>query len=162
MEIVNLHSWLLKMPAMNKFNIHSSERKSGKIIVNFACVYHYWSYLGLPFLLNQTWALQFCHNLFLKQPVKYCASWSRTCLVPCLLPYSPLVQGSWDAFLFYFIFWFSHPIVWIKIVFVTTEQLTLCRTVSLGQNHVTSLAQAQGGGVSLDNILSVVCFVILI
>lgn len=48
MEIINLQSWLLKVPAMRKFNVHSSERKSGKIIVSFACVYHYRSYLRFP------------------------------------------------------------------------------------------------------------------
>lgn len=48
MEIINLHSWLLKMSAMRKFNVHSSDRKIGKVIVNFACVYHYCSYLRLP------------------------------------------------------------------------------------------------------------------
>ena len=50
MEIINLHSWLLKMPAMRKFKVHSSERKSRKIIVSLACVYHYCSCLRLPLL----------------------------------------------------------------------------------------------------------------
>lgn len=61
----NFHGWLVKMPAMRKFNVHSSERKSGKIIVSFACVYHYCSYLRLPLLPEPNLSTPgFLSNLF--------------------------------------------------------------------------------------------------
>lgn len=68
MEIINLHSWLLKMPAMRNFNVHSRERKRGKIIVSFACVYHYCSYLRLPRAPEPNLSTpRFC-----QQPVLFC------------------------------------------------------------------------------------------
>lgn len=48
MEIINLHSCLLKMPALRRINVQSSERQSGKIVVSSAYVYHYSSYSRHP------------------------------------------------------------------------------------------------------------------
>lgn len=65
MEILNLYGWLLKMPAMKKFNLDSSEKQSEKSTVVSARVYHYHSYLRLPLLRSQTWTSQdFFSNQF--------------------------------------------------------------------------------------------------
>lgn len=85
---------------------------------------------------------------------------SLSCILPHTLLASiyPIFSGHLRCL--FISFWFSHPLHELKIVFVATEQLTLCRSVSLGQNHC-SCCWAGGVGVQLDNILSVVQFVIL-
>lgn len=65
MEIINLRSWLLKMPVMTKFHVRSGDRKSGKVIVNLACVYHYCSYLKLPLVPEPNLSTQYFYATFL-------------------------------------------------------------------------------------------------
>lgn len=130
MEIINLHSWLLKMPAMRKFKVHSSERKSRKIIVSLACVYHYCSCLRLPLLpepnLNTPFFFSNQWNTVFSPAMFY--------FTPCLFPCTYLFLVTWDAFLFcftlfFFFFWFSHPTACIKNCFPCnwgTDSLQVC------------------------------------
>ena len=65
MEILSLYGWVLKMPAMKKFNLDGSENQSEESAVVATRVYHYCSYLRLPLLRSQTWTSQdFFSNRF--------------------------------------------------------------------------------------------------
>lgn len=132
MEIINWQSGLLKMAAMGKFNVCSSESKNGKITVNFACVYHYHSYFGLHFSLSQTWAPRIfkLYSSLSNQWTMFLFAIS-SCFMPCLLPYTPF--SSWPFEMpFYFISFFDSvtPLHELTVAFVATEQGILCRSVS--------------------------------
>lgn len=65
MEILNLYGWVLRMPAMKKFNLDGSENQSEESAVVATRVYHYRFYLRLPLLWSQTWTSQdFFSNRF--------------------------------------------------------------------------------------------------
>ena len=127
MEIRNLHSWLLKMPAMRKFKVHSSERKSRKIIANVACVYHYCSCLRLPLLPEPNLNTP----VFFKQPMKYCVFPSYILLHTLPISMYLFFSGPLRCLfiLFYFVFWSSHPTACIKNCFHcnwATDPLQVC------------------------------------
>lgn len=147
-EIINLHGWLLKMATMRKVNVCSSESKNGRITVSFACVYHYCSYLGLPFPPEPNLSAPvFMATFFFKQPMKYCFSLSYILFhaLPTSI-YPPFF--FWPLEMpFYFILCFDSvtPLHGLIVVFVATEQRTPCRSASLGQNHVTVPGQGAEG-----------------
>ena len=129
MEIIHLHSWLLKMPAMRKFKVHGSERTSRKIIVSLACVYHYCSCLRLPLLpepnLNTPGCLSNQWNTVFF-PATFCFT---PCLFPCAYFFSGHLKCLFILFYFVFFFWFSHPTACIKNCFPcdwATDPLQVC------------------------------------
>ena len=127
MEIINLHSWLLKMPAMRKFKVHSSERKSRKIIVSLACVYHYCSCLRLPLLPepNLNTPVFLATNEILCFP-RLCST-SHPAYFHVLIFFWSLEMPFYFALLCFF--WFSHPTACIKNCFPCdwgTDSLQVC------------------------------------
>lgn len=103
MEIINLHSCLLKMPALRKINWQCSERTSGKMTAKFACVYHYCSYsrLPLPPEPNLDTLEGFFSNFFfpLNNQWKSVLLPVLSCFIACLFPYAHFFVAPRGAFL---------------------------------------------------------------
>lgn len=150
------------MAAMRKFNVCSSESKNGKITVNFACVYHYHSYLGLHFPLSQTWApriFKLSSSLSNQWNMMFLFAISSY-LMPAYFHIPHFLPGHLRCLFILFYFLIQSPHCMNK-GFVATEQGILCRAVSPSQNHVTVAGQGLGCIVGEYSVCSAVRFVLL-